>query len=252
MRKVIEMIKAQNIPCYFISPHFDDAILSAGALIVTLSKITSVTIVTAFTKSGTKPYSHSAKSYLKQCGYQSAIKLYRDRMKEDKKVLSLLNVQQKYLSLTDALWRKKSSTLPIFIKKLVPEITYVYPTYSLHVISGKISCNDIQTIRALRKKLSFIQKDSIVFCPAGIGMHVDHVLVREVCRELFRNVIFWSDFPYNVSGGNRNILSRFQKIGECNDNKQMKRKLITGYTSQVDALFPSGISLVREEFYVEK
>ncbi len=252
MKKVIDMIKTHNIPCYFISPHFDDAILSAGALIVTLSKITSVTVVTVFTKSGTKPYTHSAKSFLKQCGYQSAKKLYRDRMKEDKKVLSLLNVQQKYLSFTDALWRKKSSTLPTFIKKHVPEITYVYPTYLLHVIRGKISHNDVHTICALRKKLSHIQKDSIVFSPVGIGTHVDHVLVREVCRELFNNVIFWSDFPYNISGGNKNNLSQFQKIGEYNGNKQMKRNLIAGYSTQVDALFPSGISLVREEFYVEK
>ncbi len=85
---------------YFISPHLDDAILSAGALIYELKERGRVKIITVFTKGD--------KSFLK-------------RKVEDKNVCRFLKVGYLHLDFTDVMWRKR--TVIKKEEKLKKEIT---------------------------------------------------------------------------------------------------------------------------------
>jgi hypothetical protein len=65
MEKIIAHIIKNKIPCYFLSPHLDDAVLSAGGLISSLSGNTSVTVVNIFTTAGEKNTLSAKKSIQK-------------------------------------------------------------------------------------------------------------------------------------------------------------------------------------------
>jgi len=51
--EIINNIIREKIPCFFISPHLDDAALSAGGLIAYLSQHTHVEVIDVFTEAKT-------------------------------------------------------------------------------------------------------------------------------------------------------------------------------------------------------
>ena len=249
INKYLDSIVKNKKACYFISPHFDDAVFSAGALMTYLAKHVSVTVINIFTKASEPPYTLSADMFLRQCGYNDAQKLFADREREDASVFKSINVKVINLSFSDALWRKKKH--PGRLARFFPNIaglSATYPTYKFHAIKGKIAKADLDTIVEIKDELKdkVRDADSVVFCPMGVGKHVDHVITRAVCDELFRDVIRWSDFPYNEksqknSGG-------FQSFSFA-EGLSKKRKLIEGYKSQYNAIFHAGLTLRPEEFF---
>src|SRR3989344_5876415 len=107
--QIIKKITENKIPCVFVSPHLDDSILSAGALMCHLSQKTKVTAITVFTEASPKPYTLSAKKFLYSCGYRNAQELFDARKKEDSNIFSGLGVEFRHLGFTDAAWRKKEN-----------------------------------------------------------------------------------------------------------------------------------------------
>lgn len=239
--------------CYFISPHFDDAILSAGALMMFLAKYTSVVVVNVFTQSDTPPYTISARSYLKQCGYSDAKKLYEDRKQEDANALKGIADKIINLDFMDALWRKQPKThrLVNYIKKVIPEFTHIYPTYYFHIVKGKIAKNDAFTLVQLEKELTTQVADGFVFCPLGIGNHVDHLLVRAVCEKLSNPLFYWSDFPYSIRGDNTKLnIGDDSQLFTFNHDLEEKKVIIQKYQTQYNALFGNkDLTLEKEMYY---
>ena len=86
-QSIFSKIAQKRIPSYFISPHLDDAVLEAGGLLRDLAKMTQVTVVTVFTETSKRPMTLSAKTFMKQCGYDDERKLFLDRRAEDMIVL---------------------------------------------------------------------------------------------------------------------------------------------------------------------
>lgn len=248
-------IASRKIPCYFISPHFDDAVLSAGALMMDLSGKTQVTVINVFTKPG-QNNTLSAKSFIKQCGSETGKNLFVAREKEDKKVLSEMNIKVVNLGLLDALWRTKGGKVYGFLGKIVPEFAHIYPTYRWHVKKGKISTYDRDTTRKLTKELlRIIKPGDFIFCPIGIGGHVDHLLVKKVCEQSFENLIFWSDYPYNIRQDKRDLSINKTEMASLLYRKDIavKKNLVKGYKTQYNALFSdTKFRLVPEKFYYKK
>lgn len=237
--------------CYFISPHFDDAVFSAGLLMRYLSKKTKVVVVNIFTKADKKPYTLSAKTFLKQCSYSDADKLFTDREKEDAAVLQNLVNKVINLGFVDALWRKKKQqTLLSKILGRIPELNMVYPTYLFHIKRGKVAKQDEDLMHMIGKKLHeiIIPANSVIFCPFAIGNHIDHVITRIVCEREFSDIIYWSDFPYNLHSipDARDLVS-FQFDEKLNE----KHTLVEGYISQYKAMFGKGLYLQPETFYLK-
>lgn len=235
--------------CYFISPHFDDAVFSAGLLMRYLSGKTKVIVINIFTKADKKPYTLSAKTFLRQCRYSDANTLFIDREKEDAAVLQ--NIADKVINLgyVDALWRKKQQQT--FLSKLfskIPEMHMLYPTYFFHIKTGKVAKQDEELIYTVGQRLNNIitSDNSVIFCPFAIGNHIDHVIARLACERAFTNVIYWSDFPYNLhtTPDTRNFVS-FQ----FDENLNEKHRLVKGYVSQYNAMFGKGLYLHPEIFY---
>lgn len=242
---VIQSIIAKKKTCYFISPHFDDAILSAGALMSYLSKYTNIVVINIFTKAGPMPYTLSARAFLSQVGYTNAKKLFVDREKEDAAVLQKVSNKIINLGYSDALWRKKSNT---WLGKIVPEVDHIYLTYRFHIIRGIISKKDHAMMEEIIKKLHEIitDKDAVVFAPIGVGSHIDHVITHAIASKLKQQRIYWSDFPYNEKQTVATEQFRSFSFGE---QLSEKKPLIQGYTSQYKAMFKDSLTLKPETFY---
>lgn len=257
MNNIFSAIVQDKIPCYFVSPHLDDAALSCGAVISYLKDKTKVTVISVCTEISPLPYTLSAKTFLRQCGFESAKRLFELRRQEDREVFQSIGVETRHLGLTDASWRKKEH-LNFFERmfgRLLPEFLHVYPTYRWHIISGRVSALDEETVsllkRVLKKEIDNTKK-VCVFCPMAIGGHVDHVLTRDCVTELFDECVVWSDFPYNSTS--KEFFLRGVETGEkytFSSHKEQKEQLIRRYATQYEAMFgKEGLTLYDEEYHV--
>lgn len=251
MNTVINEIKKKKGICIFVSPHLDDAIFSCGALLHALKKENIKTsVVTVFTKAY-KKNSFSAKAYLKMCNSKDGVSLYKKRKKEDIKALENLS-KPVHLGMTEALWRRKSSE-NVF-SQLIPELSLIYPTYRWHVAKGNVVLADEKTMAQLKKKLEHIingKRNVWIFCPLGVGNHVDHILVRDVCKNLHLPVIYWADYPYSkkvkpdLDYLKHNNLHTFT----FTRYKKEKEERMHRYKTQIHAFQPIINKTELEEFY---
>lgn len=243
-----------NTNFIFISPHLDDAIFSCGGLIdILYKKGKNISIVNIFTKASKKPYTISIKKFLHSCGYSDADKLYKDRIKEDKAVAKLVNAKVLNLNFTDALWRRKDSNWPI------PEFNYVYPIFRLSIARGLISRYDTSLIKEIENKLLNLineNKKTVILCPSGIGNHTDHLITRNIVNKIFKNVIFWEDYPYSKTNTvdkhfltNNNVEAKLFKFKATD-----KDRLVNAYKSQLNAIFGNKFEHTghTEKYFIKK
>lgn len=236
-------MKKQSNSIVFVSPHFDDAVFSAGGFMTELAKNgNKIIVVNVFTSCGDAKNSFSAKQYLRKCNYISAHELYKQRTVEDAAVLSMLGVKSINLGLVDALWRKKAAPK----LKGIAEIELLYPTYRIHVSRGKIHKDDasVQVVTSELKKIIARNKVNMVVGPRGIGNHVDHIVTREaILNTGFKNILFWDDYPYNISTNEKRTADIRIK-----PKWSEKRELMKCYKTQYEALFPHGL-IERDEIF---
>jgi len=261
MEKIIKEIIKDKKTCYFISPHLDDAAFSAGGLISYLAGKTKVVVITAFTEAGNDNHSLSALEWLKICGYKKSDvkKFYSDRRYEDRQLFKKLGVEIIHLGFLDALWRKKKNLNLIekFSTLFINEFRYIYPTYRLHISKGKIRKDDEDNLKILEKKLKEIVgdgEDSVVFCPLGLGKHVDHIVVREASLNTFPNVIIWEDAPYNLHYqlDRKYIEKNDLKRKVFSKNQAARKKMYPAYKTQFGKLFKKKKFELRPESYYMK
>ena len=249
----LSSVADRRIPCYFISPHLDDAILSAGGLLSYLSDKTSVNVVTLFTEGSSLPYTHFAKQWLRRCGYSNDEEFFADRRNEDRNACDSLGIKSTHLGFIDGAWRKRNLKGPLKkIGNFIPEVGHLYP---LVTKTGSLAKEDQELLTTIKHRLTDIvgNNQSLVFCPLALSRrHIDHQLTRDVCKDVFQDVIFWADFPSSRTYSERHLFIR--KVGlessVWEGDLSKKREAILHYRSQLNALFPSGyVSLPKEQFY---
>jgi LmbE family N-acetylglucosaminyl deacetylase len=218
-----------------LSPHLDDAVLSCGALLAAAARRLPVTVLTFFTEAGSPPHTLSARRYLKLTGSTDAYDLYASRRAEDREVLGRMGVSWHHLGLPDGLFRRKPGhAWP----------AHIYPTYRLHLASGRISRQDAATLRRVTEAIveAVSAEPALLLAPLGIGGHVDHRLVRTAAERSHSPVVYYSDFPYSLRGSVDGAFARRHVFAEATWRHGLKEKaaLIRGYRSQFSALFPDG------------
>lgn len=247
--------KSKNL--YFVSPHLDDAVFSSGGLLSELSKKGyNITLINVFTKPSTGPYTLSIKKFLKSCGYTDAFKLYKDRISEDHDVAKKLGIKVINLNFIDALWRKKNLKFPFnMFAKIIPEMGYIYPIFRFAIAKGKIDKRDKKLITNVELKIKkVIKKQSVVFAPMAIGNHPDHQIVRNVSQKLFKQIIYWADYPYikNSDADKNFIKNNHLAIHNLKINTSKKNELVNMYKTQIKAMFKKKIATVdtKERYYL--
>lgn len=246
MKKIIKDIIKNKKTCYFVSPHLDDAAFSAGGLISYLAKNTEVYVITVFTKARNEKHSLSALAYAKTCGYTGSEmgRFFSDRRREDREAMESIGAEIIHLGFFDALWRvNKNRNIPFkLLSFFLNDFRYIYPTHRLHISKGRIHENDQENLVEVEGKLRSItgsNDDIVVFCPLGVGRHVDHVFVREVCKRAFDKVIYWEDSPYNLyhQTDNNYISANKLRKYKYSGNQEIRKSLYPAYKTQFGKLF---------------
>lgn len=228
------------IDALFISPHLDDAALSAAHTICAyLRQRKRVMVVTIFTR-GSMETSPAIRTFLRQSRADTGNTLFRVRRAEDNKSLATLGViMMKHLPFVDGLFRSDGKQL-------------VYPTLQA-LFSGTIASRDsaiaqqiVQTIRSLQQ--DYTHTSTRVYTCLGVGNHVDHILVHNAVTNVFgKNTIYWEDVPYRSHPAK--LFSRLAGIHrplkrisvDAADLVGQKKRAVFCYRSQLPGLLRDGL-----------
>lgn len=166
----------------YISPHLDDAVLSAGGFIYEQTRagvsVEIWTIVSGYPPPGElTPF---AQILHFQWGTGSAIETVDLRRAEDIKAASIVGAKTIHFDVPDCIYRRGPDGEPLYME------IFVQPDESESHLSYEIA----QTISP------HLQKDDRVICQLGIGGHIDHILVRRAIERLNRPLWCTADVPY--------------------------------------------------------
>jgi LmbE family N-acetylglucosaminyl deacetylase len=244
--------------CLFLSPHLDDAVLSCGALMAALTGHCSLTVVTIFTTAGPRPHTRAARSFIRQCSATDAATLFSARRTEDQEVLKCLGASHLHLGIADALYRRRefNSSAARRLGRLLPELVHRYPTYRFDIAKGRVARGDRPLIADLTTQMTDLIRQTsaeLIFCPIGVGRHVDHLITRTIGQQYPDRVIYYSDFPYNQSFTADSEFIEKNKLTAWVWNQGIveKIRLIRGYKTQAAALFPTAqIPQAPETYYI--
>lgn len=211
----------------YISPHFDDAVLSCAGRILRESRNGSrVAVVTLFSRGGED---------------RGSRELYTRRKEEDEEACSLLGAETLHLDYPDAPYRN-----PFYqsFRQIVLES---------HPDDERILVELGESLGQLCREINPRQ----ILLPLGVGTHVDHRLTFEAARglETEYQVLFYEDRPYTFLRGS--VLQRFRQLGIRSDqvlpadlSDRPSRELVREYVADlrtaayIQAYLPEG----RERF----
>ncbi|WP_405135397.1 PIG-L family deacetylase [Nocardia sp. NBC_01388] len=159
-----------------VSPHFDDAVLSAGGLIAARVEARQpVEVLTVFS---------SARAIATRGGRHQAFTDYALRVAEDDRALAALGARARRLGLYERLFRDPPPRGPFGLFRTSLEIARSAETSAVQ--------------RAIAEALN--NGNAIILAPLGIGNHVDHVIVTVGALRAIRDrdaqarVLFFEDF----------------------------------------------------------
>lgn len=219
--KLLTKINKDKPECFFISPHLDDVVLSAGSLIHHLSGVSKVVVATVFTE--TDPNLISTK-WTKKCGFKNPEELVKTRKQEDVEALKYLGVDIRnihHLGYTDVECRTDNND--------AFWVQHVYNTV-LNLISKS--------------------ENPVIFFPAAdTRKNKDHKLLREVSDNFPpENTVLWKEFIISKNALT-NPDSEFQP---WRGDLQLKAAAICKYESQLKAIFPIPQIFIPTEGYLFK
>lgn len=166
-------------PVLVLSPHLDDAAFSLGPYLAEIASFKQVIVATAFTKS-VRILSDFALACQLDKNLKSDVDYMDIRRQEDTEWAKRIGVQVVHGSLPEAPHRGYCSAQALF---------------GDFIESDKIATH----LNKWLENLVFALDPSIIFCPFGIGNHVDHVWINRIASQsskILVPIFFFKDQPY--------------------------------------------------------
>src|SRR5919106_3579762 len=169
----------------YLSPHLDDAVLSAGGLIYEQTK-SGVPVEIWTCMSGYPPelpegeYSSFAQSLHREWGFSSAVEGIHIRRKEDQRAAARVGASILHFDFLDCVYRRGVNGEWLYDEISHPprEEDAEIPTQIAEAVSARLT------------------RDDMLVCQLSVGSHVDHVLVRQAAELLGRPLLYDVDIPY--------------------------------------------------------
>ena len=213
----------------YLSPHLDDAVLSAGGLI--RAQVDSGVPVEIWTFMAGLPPAGELPEFAQVMhhiwGFQNVEQAIDIRRREDLLAAAEVGATALHFEFLDCIYRRGSDGQALYSDVTLP----IQPDDS--ELPSRIS----QTIAAR------LRPDDTVICQLAIGRHVDHVIVRQAAELLHRPLDYDADMPYllnhpgelqpNLTG----LSVSLQPISEA--DLVCWIAAIECYASQVDSVFGS-------------
>ena len=169
----------------YLSPHLDDAVLSAGGLIYEQTKLGIPVEIWTF-MCGYPPelpegeYSSFAQALHKEWGFPSAQAGIHIRREEDQRAAARVGAGVVHFDFLDCIYRRGANGEWLYYEISTPprEEDQGIPSQ----IAGAVSAR--------------LLPDDVLVCQLSVGSHVDHVLVRRAAELLGRPLLYDADIPY--------------------------------------------------------
>lgn len=160
-----------------VSPHLDDAVFSIGALLARRAAAGwRVVVATCFTGSVDRPTGFALACQTDK-GLGPEVDYMDLRRAEDRRACSLLGAEAIHLPFAEAPHRGYASAAALFGPRLETD--------------GMVE----ELAPALARLIEELKPDRL-FGPAGIGGHVDHLIVRDALGRVAPAASLWADLPY--------------------------------------------------------
>ena len=176
------MVKIETMRWIYLSPHLDDAVLSAGGLIYEQTQagipVEIWTFMCGFAPPGdVSPFAHLQHV---QWGFSSAEETTRMRREEDKTAAALVGATAVHFDFLDCIYRRG------------PNGEWLYSD-----IFPPIHPEDIGLPAQIAAAISpRLRPDDVLVCQLSVGSHVDHILVRQGAELLGHSLRYDIDVPY--------------------------------------------------------
>ncbi len=167
----------------YISPHFDDGVLSCGGLIYeqTRQGMTAEIWTICAGDPPPGPLSPMARRIHLVWGTGSAEETVRLRREEDRQAASRVGASVFHADLPDCIYRRAPNG----------ELLYTHSVFTpWNPLEKELPA---RLAALLQEKLA---PDDVLVCPLAIGGHVDHLLTRLAVERLGRRVCYYADVPY--------------------------------------------------------
>lgn len=213
----------------YISPHLDDAVLSAGGLIHDQVRagmqVEIWTILCGFPPAG--ELSPFAQVLHYQWGIASTDELIRSRRAEDKKACQIVGAKPVYFDYLDCIYRRGKNDDWLYSYIFVPP----------HEDEADLPARIAESI------FTRLEPTDQLVCQLGLGSHVDHVLVRRAVELLQRPLLYYTDIPYlfktpeEFAPSTAGMKANAYTVGEAGLGAW--QEAIAAYESQISSLFES-------------
>jgi LmbE family N-acetylglucosaminyl deacetylase len=166
----------------YLSPHLDDAVLSAGGLIYDQTQAGIPVEIWTFMCGYANPddISPFAETLHAEWGFSSAEESIRKRREEDKTAAALVGATVVHFDFLDCIYRRGENGEWLYFE------VYGQP----HPADAGIPAQIAETI------LPRLHPDDILVCQLSVGSHVDHILVRQGAELLGLPLRYDIDIPY--------------------------------------------------------
>ena len=166
----------------YLSPHLDDAVLSAGGLIYEQMQagipVEIWTFMCGYPPEG--EFSPFAQKLHAQWGFSSGEEAIRTRRGEDETAAAILGAKTLHFDFLDCAYRRGSTG------------EWLYSD-----IAGPPHPEDAQLPSQIATAISTrLHPEDVLVCQLAVGSHVDHVLVRQAAELLGKSLRYDIDVPY--------------------------------------------------------
>jgi len=228
----------------YISPHLDDAALSAGGFIYEQAcagiPVEIWNIVCGFPPPG--ELTPLAQLMHFQWNSGTAEETVLMRRAEDAKATDILGAKATYFDVPDCIYRRGPNGEPLYTN------IFVEP----HEAEADLPAQIAQSL------LPLLGPDDRVICQFGVGGHVDHILVRQAAERLERPLWYAADQPYlfkqpgELAGFVDGMNESLHPITEAGLGAWIEATL--AYESQLSSLFESTdqVSEMVISYYAER
>jgi LmbE family N-acetylglucosaminyl deacetylase len=187
----------------FLSPHFDDAVMSCGGKIHQLA--ISDQVVTVRTVMGQNPKQFPDTPIVRELHdrWGSGNDSVAIRIQEDEAAVKSLGATPHRMTVwPDCIYRCSKDGTPL------------YP--SQESVFGNVHVDDMAATLIPTIVLSPRDDTKVIYAPLAVGHHVDHLIVRDWALELQRQnpsltFLFYEDYPYSENSGDVDLALFFFK-----------------------------------------
>jgi len=169
----------------YLSPHLDDAALSAGGLICEQTQAGIPVEIWTFMCGCPREtqFSPFAQLLHAQWGFASAEETVRARRIEDTNAANMLGAQVVHFDFLDCIYRRGKNGDWLYQEIAIPP-----------------RADDAELPSQIAAEIApRLQPDDALVCQLGVGSHADHVLMRQAAELLDRPLRYTIDVPYIFS-----------------------------------------------------